>query len=275
MQKGNYGDTVQAFERERIGEHAEEQAKAQGGEYAENRELIRIAQSNTEDAQTAAERLLIINRGLVRSIAIRFRDRGLELDDLMQIGTIGLLKAVRSFDLERGTCFSTYAVPMIFGEIRRSLRDEGPIKVGRYYKKIGIQLMRAKNKISEEEGTEPTISRIAAEVGISVEEASVALDAMAPISSLSDYVYGDEEGRVLEDMIADADSLDQTERIIDRMTLWRAIGKMPEQWQKILIMRYFRNMTQQQVANMLGLSQVKVSREEKKIVEFLRNDIIR
>ncbi len=261
MQKGNYCDTVQIPERTGV------------NGYAENRELIEIAQGGGDAAEAATERLLYVNRGLVRSIALRFRERGVELEDLMQIGTIGLIKAVRSFDLCRGTCFSTYAVPMIMGEIRRSLRDEGPIKVGRYYKKLGVQLVRAKNRITEEEGIEPTVSRIAAEVGISAEEAAVALDAMAPISSLSDYVYGDEEGRVLEDTIADSDSLDQNQRLFDRMTLSAAIGKMPEQWQKILMLRYFRGKTQQQVADLLGLSQVKVSREEKKIVAFLQSEM--
>lgn len=269
MQKGNYCDTVQVSEKTGISERT-----AEKGTYADNRELIEIAQGEDEsEAMRASERLLELNRGLVRSIAVRFKDRGVELEDLMQIGTIGLLKAIRSFDLERGTCFSTYAVPMIFGEIRRTLRDEGPIKVGRYYKKLGIELMRARNTVIAEQGREPHVSELAEAVGVSIEEAAMALDAMAPITSLSDFVCGDEDGRVLEDTIADVDSLDANERFFDRLALREAILKMPEQWQKILALRYFRSKTQQQVADMLGLSQVKVSREEKKIVAFLQKEL--
>ena len=268
MQKGNYCNSVQVSEK--TGMIAFEEKSI----YSDNRDLIEIAQSEDEaNAMLATEKLINLNKGLVRSIAIRFRDRGLDFEDLMQIGTIGLIKAVRSFDLDRGTCFSTYAVPMIFGEIRRTLRDEGPIKVGRYYKKLGIELARARNEILNSEGIEPSISRLASIVGVSVEEAAMALDAMAPISSLSDIVYGDEDGKALEDTIADTDSIDANQRFFDRMALKEAIAKMSEQWQKILMLRYFRNKTQQEVADMLGLSQVKVSREEKKIVAFLQNEM--
>ena len=268
MQKGNYCDIVQVSE-----EKTDIGSSGKKG-FEENRELISIAQCDDESlSASATERLILANKGLVRSIAIRFRDRGIEMEDLMQIGTIGLIKAIRSFDLERGTCFSTYAVPMIFGEIRRTLRDEGPIKVGRYYQKLGVEIMRARNEILNNEGREPRISELAEAVGVSCEEAAMALDAMSPMASLSDFAYGDEEGRVLEETIADADSLDENQRFFDRMALRQAISKMSEQWQKILILRYFRNQTQQQVADALGLSQVKVSREEKKIVAFLQSEM--
>jgi len=269
MQKGNYCDTVQISQEK--GMSAEQSCS---NDFSDNLALVALAQSGDgEDAMAAMEKLLVLNRGLIRTIVVRFRDRGVDFEDLMQIGTIGLLKAVKSFDLERGTCFSTYAVPMIFGEIRRTLRDEGPIKVGRYYKKLGIDLMRARNEILNSEGREPHISRLALEVGVSVEEAAMALDAMAPPVSLSDFVYGEEDGTVLEDTLADVDSLEANERFFDRMALRQAIKKMPEQWQKIVLLRYFRNKTQQQVADALGLSQVKVSREEKKIVLFLQNEM--
>ena len=269
MQKGNYCDTLQISQETGMTPETD-----LSNDFSDNRALIELAQSADEgDAMLAMEKLLTVNRGLIRSIVVRFRDRGVDFEDLMQIGTIGLLKAVRSFDLERGTCFSTYAVPMIFGEIRRTLRDEGPIKVGRYYKKLGIDIMRARNAIVDAEGKEPHISRLALEVGVSVEDAAMALDAMIPPSSLSDFVYGEEDGTVLEDTLADVDSIEANERFFDRMALRAAIKKMPEQWQKIVLLRYFRNKTQQQVADILGLSQVKVSREEKKIVLFLQNEM--
>lgn len=268
MQKGNYGNSVQIPQGERIN------VQAQSKNFDLNRELIRAAQSDDGiEASEAAEKLVLINRGLVRSIAIRFRERGVDIEDLIQIGTIGLLKAIRSFDLERGTCFSTYAVPMIFGEIRRSLRDEGPIRVGRYYKKLGVDLMRAKNEINQREGREPRIKELADIVGVSVEDAAMALDSMSPISSLSDLVYGEEDGVEVEDTLADRESIDENERLIESMELRNAIAKMPEGWQKIIALRYYRNKTQQQVADILGLSQVKVSREEKKIVEFLKKEM--
>ena len=268
MQKGNYGNAVQVSQGERISGEVSRRA------FEGNRELIELAQSEDEHASMrATEELIQTNKGLVRNIALRFRERGLEMDDLMQIGTIGLLKAIRSFDLERGTCFSTYAVPMIFGEIRRALRDEGPVKIGRYYKKLGIDLMRAKNEIMQNEGREPHVRELAEAVGVSVEEASMALDALNPISSLSDLVYGEEDGVMLEDTLADGDSLDDNERLFDGMMLHRAFRKMPSEWQKILVLRYYRNKTQQQVADALGLSQVKVSREEKKIVAFLQSEM--
>lgn len=269
MQKGNNGNTVQALE-----ESSVDLGTTKESAYSKNRELIILAQGEDElEADRATEELVILNSGLVRTIAIRFRDRGIEQEDLIQIGTIGLIKAIRSFDLERGTLFSTYAVPMIFGEIRRTLRDEGMIKVGRYYKTLGVQLMRAKNELIMQYGEDVHISVIASAVGVSVEEAAIALDAMSAPLSLSDFAYGEEDGTLLEDTIADKDSLEYNKRFFERMALREAISKMNDRWQRILILRFFRNKTQQQVADILGLTQVKVSREEKKIVEFLRNEL--
>ena len=267
MQKGNNGNTLQAIK----------ESSVDGGKesaYAKNRELIILAQG--EDvalADEATEELVILNSGLVRTVALRFRDRGLDFEDLIQIGTMGLIKAIRSFDIDRGTLFSTYAVPMIFGEIRRTLRDEGIIKVGRSYKTLGVQLMRAKNELMMRYGEDVSISLIADAVGVSVEEAAIALDAMSAPLSFSDFVYGEEDGTLLEDTLADKDSLEYNKKFFERMALREAISKMNDRWQKILILRFFRNKTQQQVADILGLTQVKVSREEKKIVEFLRNEL--
>lgn len=237
--------------------------------YAQNRELIARAQSGDE---SAAARLIEYNGGLVRSIAMRFRDRGTEIEDLIQIGMMGMVKAIHSFDASRGTAFSTYAVPLIIGEIRRHLRDDGMIKVSRGYKKLGVQLMRERTLIINEEGREPKISELAERCGISQEEAAVAFDAMSPVSSLSDTVYGD-EGVTLEGVIADDNN--EIERLADSIALSQSISKMPESWQKIVLLRYYRNMTQQQTADSMGLSQVKVSREEKKILEFLREQMLK
>ena len=234
-----------------------------------NRELIIKAQSGDE---SAAETLIIENTALVKSIALKFRDRGTELEDLMQIGMIGMLKAINSFQLERGTAFSTYAVPRIVGEIRRHLRDDGLIRVSRGYKRTGITIMREKNRIMTEEGRDAGIAELAQFAGVSVEEAAVALDAVSPVSSLSDNVYG-EDSKTLDSMIPDRESAEELENLTDRLSLGQAIKKMPIEWRKIILLRYYRDMTQQEVAQRLGLSQVKVSREEKKIMSFLRQEL--
>ena len=237
--------------------------------FLRNRELIILAQSGDEGA---TEALIVENTALVKSIALKFRDRGTEFEDLMQIGTIGMIKAIRSFDIERGTAFSTYAVPLIVGEIRRHLRDDGLIRVSRSYKRTGIIIMREKNRIMSEEGRDAGIAELAELAGVSVEEAAIAIDAVSPVSSLSDTVYG-EDSKTFDAVIPDRESQDELENLNDRIALGQAISKMPPDWRKIVLLRYYRNMTQQQVANLMGLSQVKVSREEKKIMSFLRGEL--
>lgn len=247
---------------ETVGKHRE------NNRYASNPELIGQAQAGDEEAM---ERLVVLNMGLVRSLAVHFRDRGTEMEDLIQIGTIGMIKAIRSFDMSRGTTFSTYAVPLIVGEIRRHLRDDGMIKVSRTYRRIGMALMNAQNRIRSEEGRDPGIAELAALCGVAPEEAAIALDAISPVCSLSDTVYG-EEGVTLEGTLADEDN--EIEKTSDRIALNQAIARMQPLWQKIVLLRYYRDLTQQQTADRLGLSQVKVSREEKKIMEFLREQLV-
>jgi len=245
-------------------------------DYGDNLLLIKEAQQEDEYiSSSATEALIERNQGLIRSIALRFRDRGTDIDDLIQLGTIGMIKAIRSFDLSRGTCFSTYAVPLIFGEIRRHLRDEGPIKIGRYYKKLAATIMREKNRILAEEGREAHISELASICSVSAEEAAIALDSISPMVSLSDCVFGEDDGVVLEDTVADAEASCEMERILDKIALGQAVSRMSSEWQKIVVLRYYRNFTQQQTADRLGLSQVKISREEKKIIEFLRSELVR
>ena len=236
--------------------------------FTRNYDLIERAQGEDEsDALLALECIIEENIGLVRKIAIRFRDRGVELDDLIQIGTMGMMKAVRSFSFEREVAFSTYAVPLIMGEIKRHLRDDGPIKISRTYKKLSAELGRARNKILTDEGREPSISELASICGISIEDAAVAFEAINPIASLSES-YGEDEKLTLESQIASDDA--EIEKLNDKIALSQAITKLPRDWQKIIVLRYYRNMTQQQVAEALGLSQVKISREEKKILAYLR-----
>ena len=236
-----------------------------------NLDLIMRAQSEDEEtSMLALEAIIEENMGLVRSIALRFRDRGTDYEDLVQIGIIGMMKAVRSFDPGREVVFSTYAVPLIMGEIKRHLRDDGPVKVSRVYKKLSAELGRARNKILTDEGREPSISELAQICGISIEDAAVALETVNPIASLSE-TFGEDEKLTLESQLASTDR--EIERLNDKIALSQAISRLPRDWQKIITLRYYRNLTQQQVANIMGLSQVKVSREEKKILAVLREEL--
>ena len=182
-----------------------------------------------------------------------------------------MIKAVRSFEISREVVFSTYAVPLIMGEIKRHLRDDGPIKVSRIYKKLSMEIGRARNKILTDEGREPSVLELAKICGVTQEEVAIALETVNPIASLSE-TFGEDDKLTLESQLASNDH--EIEKMNDKIALGQAISNLPQDWQKIITMRYYRNMTQQQVADALGLSQVKISREEKKILAALRQELI-
>ena len=230
--------------------------------YKENAALLLRAQAGDDEAVTE---LLRLNAGLVRSIALRHTGRGTDFEDLEALGNMGLLKAIRSFDTARGCAFSTYAVPLIFGEIRRFLRDDGPIKVSRIHKRTGAILASARESLAAEGITDPPLSAVAARAGISTEEATEALEALTPPRSLTESATGDEGGATLEDLLSTGD---ECEAAFEKLALRAAIEKLPELKRKILLLRYFRDLSQVETARMLGLSQVKVSREESKTPVF-------
>ena len=235
--------------------------------------LLAAAQSGDAAAAAAATDLLVReNMGLVRAAAQRFRERGMEYEDLLQIGTMGMLRAIRSFDLARGTAFSTFAVPLIVGEIRRSLRDDGLVRVSRGYKQLAAELSRAGNRIMQEEGREAGLEELSAICGVDKEEAAVALSAVAPVTSLSEAAFSDEKGELVE-RLTDDESENEPAILTDRIALKDAIARLQPLWRRILLLRYFRGRTQQQTADLVGLSQVKVSREEKKLLAFLRAEM--
>jgi len=209
------------------------------------------------------------NAALVAGLACRFRGRGVDYEDLVQIGSIGMLKAIRSFDCDRGTAFSTYAVPLIIGEIRRFLRDDGMIKVSRNQKRTGAVLMRKREKYLAEYGVEPSLEELAEAVGIPAEEAAVAMDASMPVHSLSEAIG--EDDYTLENVIPAAE--DTLGKMLEHIALEEIINTLPELWRKILLLRYYRDYSQQQTADALGLTQVKISREEKKIFARLRQEL--
>lgn len=240
----------------------EEKSKA----YDENLTLLRAYREGDSEA---GERLAELNAPLVYSIAGRFTGRGADITDLVESGTIGLVKAMRTFDFSHGCVFSTYAVPLIFGEIRRFLRDDGIIKVSREEKRLSA-LLCAERERRLSAGEDADLSAVAAAVGVSVQDAASALFAGSPVRSLEEAAYDDEDSATLGSTLCDED---EEIRQFDRFALRMAIEKLSEPWQKLIILRYFRDMSQTETARILGLTQVKVSREEKKIMDFLRREL--
>ena len=218
---------------------------------------------------SATDKLMELNQGLVTGLAYRFRGRGTDFEDLVQIGSIGMLKAIRSFDLSRGTAFSTYAVPLIIGEIRKYLRDDGPVKVSRTQKRLGAQLLRERENYIREHGREPRIDELAEACDVSSAEAAAALESAAPVHSLSEIIAGDD--MPLESIIPSND--DTLGKTVEYIALSETIRTLSPLWRQIITLRYFKDYSQQQTADALGLSQVKVSREEKKIFERLRREL--
>lgn len=238
-------------------------------DYKNNAELLSRVRDG--DAEAEAE-LLSANMGLIRSIAMRFRDRaaethGCELEDLIQLGAIGMIKAMKSYDPAFGTVFSTYAVPLIIGEIKRFLRDDGPVKVSRTTKRLAGEIMHAREAFTRREGREPSVDELSEICGISREDLCSALLAAKPPHSFSDTV-NDDGAQLGELLPSDKDDL---EGLCDKLALREAIASLPPLWREIIALRYFREYSQQQTAELLGLTQVKVSREEKKIFQKLRS----
>lgn len=225
-------------------------------------ELIARSQSGDEEAKEA---LITENAGLIWSVARRFIGRGTEADDLYQLGCVGFLKAVDGFDLEFGTQFSTYAVPKISGEIRRFLRDDGAVKVSRGIKERAATIKTARHHLISALGREPTVQEIAAHTGFTPEDIAVAESATASVESIQQSTG--EEGFTLENILTDTDS---EETILERISLRQAIQMLPERESMVIRLRYFHNLTQERVSKILDVSQVQVSRIEKKALSQLR-----
>ena len=225
-------------------------------------ELIRRSQTGDKDA---AETLVNENTGLIWSVAKRFLGRGTEADDLYQLGCLGFLKAVEGFDLEYGTQFSTYAVPKIAGEIRRFLRDDGAVKVSRTIKEQASSIKTARSQLSAALGREPTITEIGERTGLTPEEIAVAETATAATESIQREIG--EDGFVLENILSDTES---EECLVEKISLRQAVSKLPEREEMVIRLRYFHGLTQERVAKVLQVSQVQVSRIEKKALTNLR-----
>ncbi|MBR5314596.1 MAG: sigma-70 family RNA polymerase sigma factor [Clostridia bacterium] len=230
-----------------------------------NENLIKLVQ---EGDQNALNELVQSNMGLVKKIVLRFKDRGCEYDDLVQIGTIGMIKAIKSFDFSFNTVFSTYAVPLIIGEIRRHLRDDGLIKISRTIKKNGIDIMRKKEEFEKTHSREPSLSELSDLCSLPVEDVVTALEAISPVRSLQEPL-NDDDSTTLGSILKDSEN--EIDNLTERLALKEAIEKLSDEQKQIINLRYFKDLSQQQTGQILGLTQVKVSRMEKRIINYLRN----
>lgn len=229
-------------------------------------ELIARCQAGDQEAK---ETLLLENSGLIWSVTRRFLGRGTEADDMYQLACLGFLKAVDGFDLDFGTQFSTYAVPKIAGEIRRFLRDDGAVKVSRGIKERATTIKTARNQLTNSLGREPTVSEISAKTGFSLEDIAMAESATAAVESI--HQTAGDEGFTLENVLTDTQS---EEVLLEQLALRQAIEKLPEREAMVIKLRYFHGLTQQRVSKVLNVSQVQISRIEKKALEKLRELMI-
>jgi len=226
---------------------------------------VRLAQQGDRDM---AGRLIEENSGLIWSVARRFFGRGVDADDLYQLGCVGFLKAIEGFDESFGTKFSTYAVPKISGEIRRFLRDDGAIKVSRAIKEQAAQIHAARVALEQRIGREPTISELAHETGMSPEDIAFAETATGPAESLQRE--SGEDGFTLELVLGDFNA---EEKMVEHVALRAAIEKLPERERQVVALRYYHGMTQQSCAKVMHVSQVQVSRLERRAVDMLREKL--
>lgn len=240
--------------------------KQKNSPYDKNLALLSAYRAGDEDA---GERFVTLNSPLVYGIAGRFSGRGADISDLLECGHIGLVKAMRTFDFSRECAFSTYAVPLIFGEMRRFLRDDGIIKVSREEKRTSALLL-AERERRLAEGKSTDIRSIAEAVGVSPEDAASALFAATPVRSLDEAAFDDGDSTTLGNTVYDEE---EETRNFDRFALRLAIEKLSPEHKKLIVLRYFRDLSQNETAKRLGLSQVKVSREEKKIMGILKKEM--
>ena len=233
------------------------------------REQIRLAQQGSKEAR---ERLVVDNAGLIWSVVKRFYGRGYDPEDLYQIGVIGLLKSIDKFDFQYDVKFSTYAVPMIIGEIRRFLRDDGMIKVSRPLRETAVRANAVRERLMKEKNREITVLELAEAMEMKVEDLVPALEAGREVESLSATVYAKEgeKGLSLEECIPDQR---KEENMVERILLQEALAKLTPRERRVILLRYFEDKTQMDIAKIMGISQVQVSRIEKKVLLSLRRNM--
>ncbi|MGI6485743.1 MAG: RNA polymerase sporulation sigma factor SigF [Tepidanaerobacteraceae bacterium] len=232
-------------------------------------EIIYLLKQVKQGNRQARDKLVSLNLGLVWSIVKRYNNRGYELEDLFQIGSIGLLKAIDKFDPSYNVKFSTYAVPMIMGEIRRFIRDDNPIKVSRSLKELSIKIQRTQEKITKTSGREPTVKELAKELNVSPEEVVLGMESSQTAISLNDISFQDDGSPLYYINQIDGNEY-KDNQWFDKIVLKEALSKLNKDERQIIILRYFKDMTQTEVAKKLGLTQVQVSRLERKILDKVK-----
>ncbi|MDF2512893.1 MAG: sigF [Herbinix sp.] len=229
-------------------------------------ELIKLSKDGNREAR---DRVVAENVGLVWSIVRRFMNRGHEMEDLFQIGSIGLMKAIDKFDSSYEVRFSTYAVPMITGEIKRFLRDDGMIKVSRSLKESAIKIRSTRERYQNELGRDPTFEELESELNLDKEDIIMAMETGTEVESLYKTIYqGDGSPIYLIDKLAE--TKDESEDLVDKLALREIIASLDDKEQEIIRLRYFKDRTQTDIAKELGISQVQVSRMEKRILKIMR-----
>lgn len=239
--------------------------------YENDMKIIEKAQNGSKEDMT---KLLEDNNGLIWSIVRRFSGRGYEIEDLYQIGSIGFIKAIQRFDTSFEVRLSTYAVPYILGEIKRFIRDDGPIKVSRSIKELNVKILELQKQYFNKYGIEITLEEISKEFKISKEEIAMALDSTRPVDSIESAQYTDNKTdktvSILEQISTGKD--EQTE-ITNRLAIKNLIGELDEREKKIIMLRYYKQKTQMQVSKILGITQVQVSRIERKVLDNMRRKL--
>lgn len=236
----------------------------------ENAVLIERAQAGEKEAR---EVLIEQNLGLVHHIVKRFLGRGYEAEDLFQIGVIGLIKSIDKFNMEYDVKFSTYAVPLITGEIKRFIRDDGMVKVSRTLKENGMRVKYARERLGNSLNREPTLEEVAKEAVLTVEEVVLAMEANVQVESIYKSVYQNDGNEIfMVDQLAD-EKVNEQESVLNHLVVKQLIGELPQKEQKLIRLRYYQEKTQTEVAKVLGISQVQVSRLEKKILLDMRQKI--
>lgn len=232
--------------------------------------LVLIERAQLGDS-VAKEELITKNSPLIKSVIKRFVNKGIEYDDLFQLGSLGFLKAITNFDKGFNVKFSTYAVPMIAGEVKRFLRDSGVMKISRSIKTLSFKISSFIEQYISEFEKSPTVEEVAHNFNVDVQDVIIAMESNRKMVSLnSEICDSDGKGMMLEEKIADESSYDG---FIDNILLYKSIAKLSEREKKIIILRYFRDKTQKEVAGMMGVSQVQISRIENKVIERLKKEI--
>ena len=234
--------------------------------YENNIKDIIDAQNGNQEKMT---KLVEENNGLIWSIVKRFQGRGYELEDLYQIGSIGFIKSIKRFDTSFDVKLSTYAVPYILGEIKRFIRDDGSVKVSRSVKELAMKIKDIQARYLREKGEEVTILQIARELKVSKEDVAIALDSLKPTVSIYEDSYSNEEGGIsfLDTLSSD---IDEAEQLSNKLAIKQMIGNLEQREKELILLRYYKNKTQMEVAKILGISQVQVSRIEKKILSLMK-----